>query len=73
MSKKSDAKETLFTALAPPGVGYYKLVINAARVPKVKAKVVMPVVATFLVSGKTSYTIYRFSIIVNCVYSVKCV
>ena len=66
MSKKSDAKETLFTALAPPGVGYYKLVINAARVPKVKAKVVMPVVATFLVSGKTSYTIYRFSI-VNCV------
>ena len=56
MSKKSDSKETLFTVLAPPAVGYYKLVINAARVPKVKAKVIMPVVATFLVSGKTSLT-----------------
>lgn len=54
MSKKSDSKETLFTVLAPPAVGYYKLVINAARVPKVKAKVIMPVVATFLVSGKTA-------------------
>ena len=54
MSKKPDSKETLFTVLAPPGVGYYKLVINAARVPKVKAKVIMPVVATFLVSGINS-------------------
>ena len=42
----------MFTVLAPPSVGYYKLVINAARVPKVKAKVIMPVVATFLVSCK---------------------
>ena len=52
--------------LAPPSVGYYKLVIHAARVPRVKAKVIMPVVATFLVSCKITkhqYNIYRLSIV----------
>ena len=59
--------------LAPPSVGYYKLVIHAARVPRVKAKVIMPVVATFLVSCKITkhqYNIYRLSI-VKCVCSVN--
>ena len=51
MTKKTGPKETMFTVLAPPELGYYKLVINAARIPKKKAKVVMPVVATFLVNG----------------------
>ena len=41
----------MFTILSPPDLGRYKLVINAARVPRVKAKVIMPVVATFLVSS----------------------
>ena len=49
MSKTSSSSETMFTVIAPPGLGYYKLVINAARVPRIKAKVIMPVVATFLV------------------------
>ena len=49
MSKTSNEKETIFNVVAPPGSGYYKLVIHAARVPRVKAKVIMPVVATFLV------------------------
>ena len=49
MSKKTSPGETVFTVWAPPGLGYYKLVISAARVPRVKAKVMMPVVATFLV------------------------
>ena len=43
----------MFTVLAPPELGYYKLVINAARIPKKKAKVMMPVVATFLVKSCT--------------------
>ena len=51
MSKKTSPGETVFTVWAPPGLGYYKLVISAARVPRVKAKVMMPVVATFLVGG----------------------
>ena len=51
VSKKTSPGETVFTVWAPPGLGYYKLVISAARVPRVKAKVMMPVVATFLVGG----------------------
>ena len=50
MTKKTGPKETMFTVLAPPELGFYKLVINAARIPKKKAKVIMPVVATFLVN-----------------------
>ena len=49
VSKKTSPGETVFTVWAPPSLGYYKLVISAARVPRVKAKVMMPVVATFLV------------------------
>ena len=39
----------MFTVFAPPALGYYKLVVFAARVPRGRERVSMPVVATFLV------------------------
>ena len=49
MSKKSKKEETVFTVFAPPDLGFYKLVVHAARIPRNKEKVFMTVVATFLV------------------------
>ena len=49
VSKSSAKEETTFTVFAPPGLGYYKLVVFAARTPRNKEKLYMPVVATFLV------------------------
>ena len=45
-------KETLFTIHAPPHVGHYKLEIFAAAVPKKRGKMVLPIIATFLVEVK---------------------
>lgn len=39
----------MFTVFAPPDLGFYKLVVHAARIPRNKEKVFMTVVATFLV------------------------
>ena len=50
VSKKTEKEETVFTVFAPPALGYYKLVVFAARVPRGRERVSMPVVATFLVS-----------------------
>ena len=44
--------DTVFTVYAPPHVGNYKLEIFAARVPKTKGVVNLPVVATFMVQVK---------------------
>ena len=49
MSKKSKKEETVFKVFAPPDLGFYKLVVHAARIPRNKEKVFMTVVATFLV------------------------
>ena len=49
MSKSSAKDETTFTVFAPPDLGYYKLVVFAARTPRSKERLYMPVVATFLV------------------------
>ena len=49
MNKKSKKEETVFTVFAPPDLGFYKLVVHAARIPRNKEKVFMTVVATFLV------------------------
>ena len=49
VSKSSAKEETTFTVFAPPGLGYYKLVVFAARTPRNKERLYMPVVATFLV------------------------
>ena len=56
MSKKSEKEETVFTVFAPPGLGYYKLVVFAARIPRNKEKVYMTVVATFLVGRSLTLT-----------------
>ena len=39
----------MFKVFAPPDLGFYKLVVHAARIPRNKEKVFMTVVATFLV------------------------
>ena len=57
VSKSSAKDETTFTVTAPPGLGYYKLVVFAARTPRNKERLYMPVVATFLVSHQVSETI----------------
>ena len=48
MKRESD-EETVFTVYAPPHVGHYKLEIFAAKIPKIRGKVHLPVVATFMV------------------------
>ena len=68
MSKKTSPGETVFTVWAPPGLGYYKLVISAARVPRVKAKVMMPVVATFLV-GDLQHVMMNVDLITFTIHS----
>ena len=65
MSKSSAKEETTFTVFAPPGLGYYKLVVFAARTPRNKEKLYMPVVATFLVRVLKSQLIFNISIVLS--------
>ena len=52
MTKMESDEETIFTVYAPPHVGHYKLEIFAAKIPKIRGKINLPVVATFMVEVK---------------------
>ena len=52
VTKLEKEDETIFTVYAPPHVGHYKLEIFAAKIPKTRGKLNLPVVATFMVEVK---------------------
>ena len=52
VTKSEKSRETLFTIHAPPHVGYYKLEIFAAAVPRKRGKLSLPIVAIFMLQVK---------------------
>ena len=48
-TKEDQKGETLFTVVAPPNVGFYKLEVYAGKVPKKHGVLQLPLVAIYLV------------------------
>ena len=56
VSKSESPQETIFTVFAPPNVGFYKVEIFAAKIPKNHGMVPLPLVAIFLVEVRLQFS-----------------
>ena len=56
MTKTESRKETIFTVIAPPNVGFYKLEIFATKMPRNHGPLQLPLVAIFLVEVRLQFS-----------------
>ena len=56
MTKVESKKETIFTVIAPPNVGFYKLEIFATRIPRAHGALALPLVAILLVEVRLQFS-----------------
>lgn len=56
VTKVETKNETIFTVIAPPNVGFYKLEIYASRIPRDHGVLALPLVAILLVEVRLQFS-----------------
>ena len=56
VTKKETKDETIFTVVAPPNVGFYKLEIFGGKIPKLNGMLHLPLVAIYLVEVRLQFS-----------------